>query len=122
MEDVYLKTPYAYRVDFPGDIKMHPVRHVSELELVAKDPYPGQIIPPPPGLEIHGEEEWEVDEVSDGKIKYRKLQYLIKWTGYNIPDWRDAKDVNRLQAIDIFHQRYCHKPGLLPDDEDELHD
>ena len=54
----------------------------------------------------------------DAKIRYRKLQYLVEWTGYNVPDWRDAKDVNGLQAIDIFHRRYPHKPGPLPDDEE----
>ena len=69
-------------------------------------------------MEIDGEEEWEVEEVLDAKIRYRKVQYLIKWTGYDIPDWRDAKDVNGLQAIDIFHRRYPHKPGPLPDDEE----
>ena len=39
MEDQYLKTRYAYRVDFPDDIKVHPVRHISEPEPVANDPY-----------------------------------------------------------------------------------
>ena len=54
----------------------------------------------------------------DAKIRYRKLQYLIKWTGYDFPDWHDAKDVNGLQAIDIFYQRYPYKLGPLPDDEE----
>ena len=64
-------------------------------------------------MEINGEEEWEVEEVSDAKIKYRRLQYLIKWTGCDIPDWRNAKDVNRLQAINIFQRRHPCKPGPL---------
>ena len=86
MEDPNLKTPSAYRVDFPADIKVHPLRYISELEPAANDPYPGQVIPLPPPVEIDGEEEWEVEEVLDAKIRYRKLQYLIKWTGYDIPD------------------------------------
>ena len=93
------------------------MRHISELEPAANDPYPGQLVPPPPPVEIDGEEEEEVEEVLDAKIRYRKLQYLIKWMGYDIPDWRNAKDVNGLQAINIFHRRYPHKPGPLPDDE-----
>ena len=122
IEDPNLKTPYDHRVEFPANIKVHPVRHVSELEPAANDPYPGQIIPPPPPVEIDGEEEWEVEEVLDAKIRYWKLQYLIKWTGYDIPDWWDAKDVNGLWAVDIFNRRYPHKPGPLPDDEVEEHD
>ena len=58
-----------------------------------------------------------MEEVRDAKIRYRKLQYLIKWTGYDILDWCDAKDVNGLRAIDIFHRRCPHKPGPLPDNE-----
>ena len=90
MEDPNLKTPYAYRVDFPTDIKVHPVRYISELEPVANNPYPGQVVLQLPLVEIDGEEEWEVEDVLDGKIRYQKLQYLIKWMGYDIPDWRDA--------------------------------
>ena len=60
MEDQNLKTPYAYRIDFPADIKMHPVQHISELKPAGNDPYPGKIVPPPPLVEIDGEEEWEV--------------------------------------------------------------
>ena len=65
MEDPNLKTLSAYRVDFSADSKVHPVRHVSELEPAANDPYPGQIIPLPPPVEIDGEEDWEVEEVLD---------------------------------------------------------
>ena len=65
MEDPKLKTPYAYRLNFPPDIKVQPIRHISELEPATNDPYPGQVIKPPPPVEIEGEEEWEVEEVLD---------------------------------------------------------
>ena len=65
-------------MDFPADIQVHPVRHISELEPPAKDPNPGQVVPPPPPVEIDAEEKWEVEEVLNAKIRYRKLQYLIK--------------------------------------------
>ena len=84
------------------------MRHISELEPAANDPYLGQIVAPPPPVEIDAEAEWEVEEVLNAKIRYRKLQYLINWMGYDIADWRDPKDVNGLQAIDIFHRRYPH--------------
>ena len=94
--DPHLKTPYAYRLKFPPDIKVHPVRHISELEAAATDPYPGQTIVPPTPVVIAGGEEWEVDEVLNSRLRYGKLQYLIKWTGYDRPDWQDATNVNGL--------------------------
>ena len=118
MEDPNLKTPYAYRVDFPANVKVYPMRHISELDPAANDPYPGQIVPPHLPVEIDGEEKWDVEEVLDAEIRHRKLLYLIKWTGYDIPDWRDTQDVNRLQAIDIFHRRYPYKAEPLPDDDE----
>ena len=122
MEDPNLRTPYAYRMDSPADIKVHPVHGISELEPAAKNRYPGHIISPPPLVEIDAEEELEVKMVLDAKIRYRKLQYLIKWTHYNIPDWRDAENVKGLQAIDICHRRYPYNPGLLLEDEEEEQD
>ena len=70
MEDPNLKTPYANRVDFPAYIKVHPVRHISELDPAANDPYPGQVVQLPSLVEIDEEEEWEVEGVLDAKITY----------------------------------------------------
>ena len=53
---------------------------------------------------------------------YGKLQYLIKWTGYDRPDWQDATNVNGLQAIDVFHQRYPDKPGPMAEEEADKED
>ena len=78
IEDPNLKTLYAYRVDFPANIKVHPVQHISKLEPATNDSNPGQVVPLPPPVEIDREKEWEVEEVLDAKIRYWKLQYLIK--------------------------------------------
>ena len=116
LPDPRLSTPYAVRLALPESMNIHPVFHVSLLEHAADNPYPGQQQPPPPPIEVDGEEEYSVDEVLDARIRYRKLQYLIKWTGYDRPEWEDARNVNGLQAIDRFHELYPDKPGPLLED------
>ena len=110
-------SPYAYRLDLPASMRIHPVFHVSLLEPARDDPLPGQIQPPPPPVVVEGEDEYEVEEVLDARIRRGVLQYLIKWTGYDRPDWEPAKQVNGLAAIDEFHRRYPDKPEPLPEDD-----
>ena len=54
---------YACRLELPATMEVHNVFQVRLLEPAASDPFPGQIIPPAPPVEVDGEEEWEVAEV-----------------------------------------------------------
>jgi hypothetical protein len=105
---------WVFRLELPASIRIHPVQHVSLLDPAHDDPLPGQRIPPPPPVEVEGEEEWLVDEILDSRIRRRRLQYLVQWTGYEQPDWQPAENVNELEAVDTFHRRYPDKPGPLP--------
>ena len=113
--DVNLKSPYAFRLALPESMKIHPVFHVSLLEHAADDPLPGQHVPPPPPVEVEGEEEYFVDSILDSRLygRTQKLQYLVKWTGYDRPGWEDARNINSLAAVDRFHELYPEKPGPL---------
>jgi hypothetical protein len=70
--------------------------------------------PSPP---IEGDEglEFQVEEIADSRLYYRKLRYLVKWIGYDEPTWERAELVNDLEAVDRFHERYPSKPGPLPE-------
>ena len=47
---------------------VHPVFHVSQLELVFENNIPNQTQPPPPPVEVNGEPEFEISEILDSKV------------------------------------------------------
>ena len=61
-------------------------------------------------MEVEGETEYEVDEILDSRLHYRKLQYLVKWTGYDVPTWNPVEFVAHLtDMLAVFHCHYPHK-------------
>jgi hypothetical protein len=97
-------------------MKCHNVHHVSLLEPAAHDLYPGQWPNPPPLVEIDGEDEYFIEAILDSWIHRHKLQYLVKWIGYDMPDWEPTELHSKSKAVDRFHEKYPDKPGPLPDD------
>ncbi|MBW0492717.1 hypothetical protein O181_032432 [Austropuccinia psidii MF-1] len=72
---------HAHHINLPSQWKsLHPVFHISLLEPVKTSTIPNlhQETPPPIIIE---EEEWEVSQILDSKIKRGKLWYLVEWKG-----------------------------------------
>jgi hypothetical protein len=95
-------------------MKCHNIHHISLLEPAGNDLYPGQCPNTPPPFEIDGEEEYFIEAILDSRIHRRKLQYLVKWIGYDMPDWEPAKLHSQSEAVDRFHEKYPNKHGPLP--------
>lgn len=110
-------SPYAFEIDFPRTVRYHRVQHVSLLDPYDDDPLPGQHNPPPPPVIVDDEEEWHVQEILDARMRRRQLEYLVKWVGYDETTWEPARNINGIQAIDRFHEKYPNKPGPLPEDD-----
>ena len=91
---------------------------MSLLDPFDDDPLPRQHNPPPPLVIMDDHEEWHVEEIMDSRIYRRCLQYLVKWVDYDQLDWELAENVNRLEAVDRFHERYPNKLEPLPKDDD----
>lgn len=110
---------HAYKLALPPSMRIHPVFHVSLLEPVHSDPFPGQSIPPPPPPEvINDEEEYVVQEILDSRIWRRQLQYLIRWEGYEQPSWEKATNISHATGlVRKYHRDHPDKPrpNLLPE-------
>jgi len=106
-------SPYAYELELPASIRIHRVQPVSLLDPVASDLLEGQVVSPPPPVEVDGEEQYQVSSVDDSRVYRNQLQYLVRWTGYDSLTWEPTKFVDGLQAVGEFHQRYPRKPEPL---------
>jgi hypothetical protein len=89
------------------------------LEPAPVSSIPNRTEDPPPPVEVDGEIEYEIDEILDSRIDKRrccKLQYLVKWTGYEGTDeeatWVLANKLpNAFELVQEFHKKYPDKPG-----------
>ena len=78
-------------------MRIHPVFHVSLLSKHVADTIPGRTQPPPPPVQVGAEEQYEVEEILDSKWNARtqRLQFYIRWNGYDLSEnsWEDDGDV-----------------------------
>ncbi len=103
---------------------VHPIFHVSQLELAVLNPFPNQTQPPPPLIDINGEPEYEVSKILDSKTDQRfkadnGLCYLVRWSGYEGTNeetsWISAQDLKHAPDLILsFHQQFPHKPKPTP--------
>ena len=105
----------AYELNLPKTMKIHPVFHVSLLELVKENDIPGRTQEPPPPIIIDNNEEYEIENIIDSRLVRNKLEYLVHWNGYDISTrtWEPVSNLENAQkAINEFHEKYPNKPGI----------
>jgi RNase H-like domain found in reverse transcriptase/Integrase zinc binding domain/Chromo (CHRromatin Organisation MOdifier) domain/Integrase core domain len=103
----------AYRLKLPSSMRVHPVFHVSLLEPVLHNDIPGRVQEPSPPVIVDDQEEYEVEEVLDSRIRRRKLQYFVHWKGWPVSarTWEPHENlVHAQELVDDFHQAYPSKP------------
>ncbi|MBW0502742.1 hypothetical protein O181_042457 [Austropuccinia psidii MF-1] len=110
---------HAYHLKFPLQWKsVHPVFHVSLLEPVKESSIPNcNQLTPPPAL-VEEQEEWEVAQVLDSKLKRGKSLYLVEWKGFSEdPERTTCKPASNLtnspDLVNDFHSLYPDKPGPI---------
>jgi transposase InsO family protein len=107
----------AYRLDLPRSMsRLHPVFSVIKLTPAPTDPIPGRRPPRPPSpVVVDGERHHEVEEILDSRIRWRRVEYLIKWKGYPSSEnsWEPYYSVNADTAVRRFIRRYPGKEHHL---------
>jgi len=106
----------AYKLALPPSMAIHNTFHISLLEHYQDNRLPSQIKEPPPPIQIEGEDEYELDEIIDSRLHYKKLQYRTKWKDYS-PELNKvlypAENFNNAEdTVQRFHQRYPRKPAM----------
>jgi len=106
----------SFRLQLPESLsRLHPVFHVSLLEPYRPNTIPGRKRPPPPPVEIDGEKEYEVEGIEYSRFQGRELQYLVKFEGYDDPEWLPAENLEHApEIVAAYHAKYPQNPGPLP--------
>jgi hypothetical protein len=99
--------PLDYRLDLPETLNL--VFHVNKLYMWNGNEVNG-LIPEelePVYLEGEDEPEYEVEKLLDSQVRWRRMEYLVKWKGYDDShnSWEPVTNLaNAKQAITTFHQ------------------
>ena len=104
----------SYKLELPSSMKIHPVFHSHLLRLDPDNALEGQHKEPTPPIIVDGEEEWEVEQIMDSKLRYRKLYYKVKWKDHPTDnEWYPASNFEHApEAVQAFHRRYPKKPTI----------
>lgn len=100
------------KLQLPQSMKINNVFHPNLLQKASIDLLTNQVNEPLPPIIINKEEEWEVEDILDARSYRGKLQYWVKWVGWDEDrEWYDATGFNNSsEIVEDFHSRYHDKP------------
>lgn len=103
----------AYEIRLPSTLRIHPVFHVSQLQLAKKDQFerttPVQIVE-----EQEDDQEYDVKAIVNSRFRRQRLEYQVRWDNYTPSDdtWEKHYDVLAPDCIRAFHAACPLAPSL----------
>ncbi|KAI0992290.1 hypothetical protein K3495_g15896 [Podosphaera aphanis] len=107
-----MKGSLVAKLDLPFQLKIDNNFHVSLLRPAhAGFPSQQQTLPPPLDPEKYGPDVNEVEAVLDSRVRRKKVQYLIRWTGDDDTTWEPWEHLEGCrELVAEFHQDYPDAP------------
>lgn len=103
-----MKTPLVAKLDLPPQWKIDNNFHVNLLK-PAFVGFLGQQQLQPPAVEISDGDfnTYEVETILDSRIRRKKVQYLVRWTGYEDTTWEPLNNLTGCgDLLKEFHSLY----------------
>jgi hypothetical protein len=105
--------PVNYKLELPYQVKIHPVFHTSKLIPYQQDKIANRNPAKPGPISVEGQDEFEVEKVLNSRLHRRKVQYLVKWVGYDDSEntWEPAR--NLTHAWDLVRDFHIQNPSAV---------
>ena len=105
----------AYELDLPLSMNIYPVSHVSLLKKYYPNPeeFANRQVPPPPPVMIDDQKEYEVDLILDKRKRRGKVEYLVKWVGYELHDatWEPVENLKNASETIHDYEKTLRRDG-----------
>ncbi|SLM38743.1 Reverse transcriptase domain [Lasallia pustulata] len=113
--------PEVYKLELPKSMKIHPVFHITVLELAHPSiPVATQVLT----LETdNNDKEYVVEKVLQSQLVDGQLQYLVKWKGYSMNNnmWEPASQFTSKKVLQDFHRHHPEQPRtIMPQGNQEI--
>ena len=109
-----------YKLELPSSMRIHNVFHVQLLKPHHESDRHQKPLPP---VEVEGQEEYEIEEILNSRLRRNHLEFLVTWKGYlGEQTWVKDSDVYAAESIRDFYKSNPSAPrkisaavfGLLP--------